>query len=730
MKNKKSKIIFLSFLLFNIYFYPSLTCANIVKGISSPGKIDASIARKYRMKKKITTAFASVVVAASILAILFIAHKKMKKKANLLASLPGEIREKINSSGYDEAYELLTKYRQLGGQIRQFSPAELFSIYYKTRNAEDLLKEELGSNYFSAFCKQMVKEKDYSSAYQFYLQFKSMGGDTRKDFSADEILDIYLYTNQLGELKKEGFPAQTILNLVKKLSDLGKPTTAIELIDKDVLNNIKHTDESDIIVEIYDRADKIKELINNPWILSSNGSTLFVKSLVTMDKYQEAKELLEKKKKKSSDDYGLLISILDTLDKLDEIPFDIPKNYHSQVIELLEKKNKYEYLMKFLSNISETEWSSREYKLWFDICIKKGLRDTAVKSPAQIKNRKDADAILDMYYKLGLELEEERRIDDAVSIYRRFVNENVFFKDILERYIKLSGAQIPSGTIKRMPAYAQTQTGQTEQGAGMYIGKKYEFICEIGRGGMGIVYESLNKEINKKVAIKKMKEEIAINPREKKRFLEESRRVAELHHPNIVDIYDMFEEGGNVYLVFEYVDGETVDILLNRKERLGYPETIKIIMSVCEALKYAHNKRIIHRDLKPSNIMVSQSSWVKVMDFGIARELKDTLSRLTGKDTSGTLAYMAPEQHLGTYDVRSDIYSLGCTMYEMLTGDPPFKGPDFLAQKERMVYRQPTEIVPELPGEINEVIKKCLDKDAENRYHSAEDFMNEIKRIK
>ncbi|MFH1956903.1 MAG: protein kinase [bacterium] len=261
------------------------------------------------------------------------------------------------------------------------------------------------------------------------------------------------------------------------------------------------------------------------------------------------------------------------------------------------------------------------------------------------------------------------------------------------------------------------------------VKEKYEILREIGRGGMGIVYEAVNKKLGKKVALKKMKEELAINPREKERFLKEARRVAELHHPHIVDIYDIVEEGNDIFLVFEFVDGKTIEQILNSGKKFEVKEAVKVLNQVCEALKYAHSKKIIHRDVKPSNIIVGGAGETKVMDFGIAREAKNTYSRLTGKDTSGTLAYMAPEQELGSYDVQSDIFSVGVCLYEMLTGELPFKGPNFLAQKERMVYRTAKEINPEISEKIEEIIRTCLQVNKENRYSSVEKLEEELKKL-
>jgi len=245
---------------------------------------------------------------------------------------------------------------------------------------------------------------------------------------------------------------------------------------------------------------------------------------------------------------------------------------------------------------------------------------------------------------------------------------------------------------------------------------------------MGIVYEAINKKLGKKVALKKMKEELSINPREKEKFLKEAKRVAELHHPHIVDIYDVIEEGNDIYLVFEFVAGKTIEEILNEKRKIEVKEAIEIIKQVCEALKYAHSKGIIHRDIKPSNIIVDNSGWVKVMDFGIAREAKDTFSRISGKDTSGTLAYMSPEQHLGQYDERSDIYSLGVMLYEMLTGELPFKGPDFYTQKKENVYKRIKDIIPEIPEPIGQIIEKSLHPEKEKRFNDIDTLMRAFRR--
>jgi len=190
-----------------------------------------------------------------------------------------------------------------------------------------------------------------------------------------------------------------------------------------------------------------------------------------------------------------------------------------------------------------------------------------------------------------------------------------------------------------------------------------------------------------------------------------------LHHPNIVDIYDIMDVNGEVFLVFEYVDGQTLDRRLDSGP-VPVDELKPALRFVCQALDYAHSQKVVHRDLKPSNIMLTRLGTAKVMDFGIAREIKDSASRLTRMDTSGTLAYMAPEQELGRFDNRSDIFSLGVTLYEALTGQLPFVGPNFLLQKERLFFKPLAEAAPQAPQQLRDAIERCIRYEPKERFQS------------
>jgi len=258
---------------------------------------------------------------------------------------------------------------------------------------------------------------------------------------------------------------------------------------------------------------------------------------------------------------------------------------------------------------------------------------------------------------------------------------------------------------------------------------KYKIERKIGEGGMGIVYEAIDQSLERTVAIKKMNDEIKVNDREKQRFLEEARMVAMLHHPNIVEIHTIFEEEDNIYLVFEHVNGVTLDKLLDKEVRLSFDRARSIFDEAAKALSYAHSKNVVHRDMKLSNIMISAENEVKVMDFGLARHAKESLARTSAREVVGSPAYMAPEQDLGVSSKESDIYALGVCLYETLTGDLPFKGPDFHFQKEHRQYQPASAAVPGLPKAVDDLISRTLDPDPENRFTTAEEFRAALLKI-
>ena len=254
----------------------------------------------------------------------------------------------------------------------------------------------------------------------------------------------------------------------------------------------------------------------------------------------------------------------------------------------------------------------------------------------------------------------------------------------------------------------------------------YELDCEIGRGGMGIVYRAKDRRLKRTVAIKVLPPELGYRADIKSRFLREAQTAAQLNHPNIVDIYSVDEAGQLVYFVMAYVLGETLAKRVHDVGPLGIEESRRILRDVADALAYAHERGVIHRDIKPDNILIdAESGRPMVTDFGIARAMGDGSTRLTVTgQLIGTPEYMSPEQAGGdpSIDGRSDLYSLGVVAYQMLVGQPPFtgnSGPAILVKHLQMTPVPVQQLRSEIPPDFADIVMKLLAKDPAARYASA-----------
>lgn len=264
--------------------------------------------------------------------------------------------------------------------------------------------------------------------------------------------------------------------------------------------------------------------------------------------------------------------------------------------------------------------------------------------------------------------------------------------------------------------------------SGMFLGDRYEILEKIGSGGMADVYRARCHKLNRFVAIKILKEEFCDDQTIVKKFTEEAQAAACLSHNNIVGIYDVNEENNTHYIVMELLDGMTLKQYITQKGCLSAEETTEISIHVAEGLSAAHAQNIIHRDIKPQNIMITKDGKVKVADFGIAHMVT---SNTINTVSMGSVHYSSPEQSRGGYcDARSDIYSLGVTMYEMITGIVPFDGDNVVGiavAHANDIVVPPSKIVEGVPEDLENVILKCLEKSPENRYATANDLIADLK---
>ncbi len=269
------------------------------------------------------------------------------------------------------------------------------------------------------------------------------------------------------------------------------------------------------------------------------------------------------------------------------------------------------------------------------------------------------------------------------------------------------------------------------------LGGRYELDGVVGRGGMAEVYRARDLRLDRIVAVKTLREDLARDQTFQARFRREAQSAASLNHPSIVAVYDTGEDNAGPshvpFIVMEYVDGRTIRDLLRDDRRLLPERALEITDGVLRALDYSHRNGIVHRDIKPGNVMLNRSGEIKVMDFGIARAVSDAQATMTQTaQVIGTAQYLSPEQARGErVDARSDLYSVGCLLYELLTGRPPFTGDSPVAIAYQHVRENPippTRVDAELPGWADAIVLKAMAKDPADRYQSAADMRGDIQR--
>ena len=269
-----------------------------------------------------------------------------------------------------------------------------------------------------------------------------------------------------------------------------------------------------------------------------------------------------------------------------------------------------------------------------------------------------------------------------------------------------------------------------------YIGRlldgRYEILEAIGFGGMAVVYKARCHRLNRLVAIKILKDELSKDEEFRNRFHAESQAVAKLNHPNIMSVHDVSTHEGTDYIVMELIDGITLKQYMEKKGTLNWKETLHFAMQIAKALEHAHSQGIVHRDIKPHNVMVLKNGSAKVTDFGIARLMSQ--SNTLTKEALGSVHYISPEQAKGgRVDNRSDLYSLGVVMYEMMTGRAPFDGDSPVAVAIQHINggaTMPSVLNPNIPGGLEQIIMKCMATDPSQRYNSATALLYDLEELR
>jgi predicted Ser/Thr protein kinase len=319
-----------------------------------------------------------------------------------------------------------------------------------------------------------------------------------------------------------------------------------------------------------------------------------------------------------------------------------------------------------------------------------------------------------VYYCLATVYEASGDIASAVPLYEKLLAFDVRYEDVEERL-----ARTRELLKQQAPAEAAGAPGPAKP-------DRYIIRGTLGRGGMGVVYKAEDTVLDRTVAFKVLPDALRENPQALKNFLREAKSAAQLNHPNIVMVYDAGEQQGVFYIAMEYVDGHTLKEIIKRRGRIAPKGVAHVISQLCEALAYAHEKKIVHRDIKTANAMWTVDRKAKIMDFGLAKVIEEVRNHTTV--VSGTPYYMSPEQTLGkNVDHRTDIYSLGVSLFEMATGQLPFTEGNLPYHHVHTPPPDPRELVPDLPPVIVQIIERCMRKDPEERYQSTRDMLAELR---
>jgi tetratricopeptide (TPR) repeat protein len=350
-----------------------------------------------------------------------------------------------------------------------------------------------------------------------------------------------------------------------------------------------------------------------------------------------------------------------------------------------------------------------------DLFERKGMHSLSIQKREQAVG---SDALsrgnVDAFYNLACANERRGDLDAAIDAYEKILGFDYHYKDVSERLARVKEQR---GT----PQPSSPPAGASEN--------RYQIRSELGRGGMGVVYLARDTVLDRDVAYKVLPEGLRGNANALRNFLREAKAAAQLNHPHIVTIYDAGESEHGFYLAMEHVDGTTLKDILQRRGPLSPAGVLYVLRQLTDALAYAHSRKVVHRDIKTANTMWTKDKQVKIMDFGLAKLMEEVRNATTL--ISGTPFYMSPEQTLGrNVDHRTDLYSLGVTLFELVTGDLPFRKGNVPYHHVHTAPPDPREIRAEVPETLARLILHCLEKDPAARFQSAQELRSEADSIR
>lgn len=395
----------------------------------------------------------------------------------------------------------------------------------------------------------------------------------------------------------------------------------------------------------------------------------------------------------------------------------------------------FEKAIRLLQNIRESDKAFDQSRALLGRCFYE-LHDYAHCAAAldnHLTGKRVETSNIEYFYMLALAYEQLGKLDKSQQILLKIRSINVGYKDVTQRLSNIS-SRISMGMEPAGAASAgamPTTAGQEPQVMRMVenlLGSRYAFERELGRGGMGVVYLARDTQLDRLVALKFLGTMVDDSEESRQRFVREAKAAARVNHPNIISIYDIGAEQGRAFIAMEYVEGTDLTRRIIDKGKLSPREAVNLCIQACSALDAIHQAGIVHRDIKPDNVLITHGGLVKLTDFGLA---KAGTARLTASNIIlGTPAYMSPEQTRDSdVDARSDIYSMGLVLYEMLTGKCAFAGGNALERQETELPPPPGSLTEGIPDLLNRIVMKCIAKDPAQRYQTAPQLIAHLRQV-
>jgi len=558
---------------------------------------------------------------------------------------------------------------------------------------------------------------DQERAAQFYIKGKFY----------DQAIDLYKNLGRLDEVAD-------ILEQAGKRSEAAELRGRLSLERKDTELGAKHLEDAGKFTEAAELYFEIKKFEKSA-LLYEKGEAYDQAAGIyeRLKKYEEAAELYKKisRYKSAANCYKELDNSRSYLEMLllgesylEAARFYLDNDQNDSAIGILQK----------------IEIDSPDYRLACNI-LGKLFAERSVDGLARekltlaVEGKEMGKRNLDLFYDLAVFKEAHGEEPESLQLYEKILSYDFYFKDVQDRRRLLENKMFTSHTQSSFDSSKEALSSSDGRKSqikhdlkGQVLNNRYEIMEEIGRGGMGVVYKALDRSLDRFVALKFLPSDFIRNTKDIEKFINEAKSAAKLNHRNIVTIHNIDQVEGDYFIVMEYVDGANLKEIIDLAKNLPL-KTVKLIcIQMCDALSYAHKSNVIHRDIKNANIMWTNEKVVKITDFGLAKIVVDGLK--TSTRVQGSPVYMSPEQVLGkNIDKRTDIYSLGISLYEMCTGKVPFERGDIGYHHLNTAPEPPEAIREDIPEFMSDIIKKCLSKKPEERFQTAQEILDELNQV-